>query len=45
MVTILGRRRIRVKGKIIRIMTEIRCEGRWRFKDQEQTALHSWCTD
>ena len=44
MVAILGLKRIQVKGEIVRIVTEMRREGRRSFRDQEQTTLHSWCT-
>ena len=44
MVAILGLGRIQVKGKIIRIMTRIRREGRQNFEDQTKEIHKELCT-
>jgi len=43
MIVFLRLGRIQVKGKIVRIVSRIRREGRQRFRDQERSDLHSWC--
>jgi len=44
MVAILGFGRIRVKGKIIRIVTGIRHEDRRNFRDQKTNVHKELCT-
>jgi len=43
MMAILGLGHIQVKREIVKIVTEIRHEGRRSFRDQGWTLLHSWC--
>jgi len=42
MMAILGIGCIQVKREIVRIVTRIHHEDKGRFRDQEQTGLHSW---
>jgi len=41
MIAILGLECIQIKGEIVRIVTQICCEGRRSFRNQERTCLLS----